>query len=55
MQWWKSQDDGDQGEKTLNESPVTIVHAEDDDEQDKRDRPQLYSDQASINRSLLDP
>ncbi|MGB3295710.1 MAG: hypothetical protein WBB01_22225 [Phormidesmis sp.] len=53
MQWWHSQDDSQ--DRLAEGSPVVITDAEAEDEQDRRDRPQLYSDQASINRSLLDP
>lgn len=51
MQWWHSQDD----DRDLPESgsPVVTIDPE-DDRQNRRDHPQLYSDQASINRSLLD-
>lgn len=53
MQWWHRQDDSP--DSLEGGSPVVVIDSEDDDDgQDRRDRPQLYSDQASINRSLLD-
>ncbi len=50
MQWWKTQDD-----PQIEESgrPVQLIDGA-ADEQDKRDYPERYTDQASINRSLLD-
>ncbi len=50
MQWWKTQDDS-QIEETGR--PVQLIDGA-ADEQDKRDYPERYTDQASINRSLLD-
>ena len=47
--WWKDEQDLPETQET----PLLIGEPE-DIEQDKRDRPQMYSDQASINRSLLD-
>ena len=46
MQWWQQQDDDRTHPVELTGNII--------DEQDRRDRPQLYSDQASNNRSLLD-
>ncbi len=46
MQWWQQQDDDRTHPAELTGDII--------DEQDRRDRPQLYSDQASNNRSLLD-
>lgn len=49
MQWWRTQDNS-QFEDTS--SPAELVG--DVDEQDRLDHPERYTDQASINRSLLD-
>ena len=49
MQWWRTQDNS---EFEDTRSPAELVG--DADEQDKRDHPERYTDQASINRSLLD-
>lgn len=46
MQWWQQQDDDRSHPAELTGDTI--------DEQDRRDRPHLYSDQASHNRSLLD-
>ncbi|MBE9077241.1 hypothetical protein IQ241_08025 [Romeria aff. gracilis LEGE 07310] len=48
--WWKRKDED--GE-LLRGDPQPALPS--DNEEDRRDRPQLYTDQASINRSLLDP
>lgn len=60
IQWWKKNDDDHPAlsDHSRNDGsppalPDTDMGAE-VDEQDKRDRPQMYTDQASINRSLLD-
>lgn len=50
MQWWKKQDDR-QVEGTGH--PVELINGE-ASEQDKRDHPERYTDQACINRDLLD-
>ncbi|MFK8182557.1 MAG: hypothetical protein AB8B99_04225 [Phormidesmis sp.] len=49
MQWWRTQDKSDFEDRT---HPVEL--AGDVDEQDRLDHPERYTDQASINRSLLD-
>ncbi|MEO1401939.1 MAG: hypothetical protein AAFV72_11915 [Cyanobacteria bacterium J06635_1] len=60
MQWWKRQDDDHTSldNNALNNGSPPALSSEgmgaEVDEQDKRDRPQMYTDQASINRSLLD-
>lgn len=48
--WWKQRDE-DADRLSGEQQPVLPG----DSEADRRDRPQLYTDQASINRSLLDP
>ncbi len=52
MQWWHSKDD-DSPSLRDQSHPAELVDGS-DSEQDKRDRPHLYTDQASVNRSLLD-
>ncbi len=52
MQWWHSKDDDSRLLRDQSHPAEVVDDLE--DEQDKRDRPQLYTDQASINRSLLD-
>lgn len=48
MQWWKRKDDESHA------GAQAALPSADEDDQDRRDRPQLYTDQASVNRSLLD-
>ncbi|MEO1123716.1 MAG: hypothetical protein AAFX95_06510 [Cyanobacteria bacterium J06639_16] len=52
IQWWKRKDDDSD---SLSSGAQPTLPSADLDEQDKRDRPQIYTDQASVNRSLLDP
>ncbi|MEO0456835.1 MAG: hypothetical protein AAF152_09660 [Cyanobacteria bacterium P01_A01_bin.114] len=60
MQWWKRQDDDNNSLSSNSRHdgiPPVLPSAKvttEIDEQDKRERPQMYTDQASINRSLLD-
>lgn len=53
VMWWRS----DRPENTVeltSSSQKAIAAEEQDEDEDRRGRPQMYSDQASINRSLLD-
>lgn len=43
------------GGPRLNRSRDSAARTPEEEAQDRRDRPQMYEDQASINRSLLDP
>ncbi|NJM96254.1 MAG: hypothetical protein HC800_02750 [Phormidesmis sp. RL_2_1] len=49
MQWWQQRDDY----QIKNAAPAELVDPA-AEEQDKRDYPERYTDQASVNRSLLD-
>jgi hypothetical protein len=52
--WWRT----DRPDDKLPEVPASQNSLEvgaEDEAQDRRDRPQMHSDPASINRSLLDP
>ena len=50
--WWNSERPEDRPPLPSSSQPETVDVV--DEEEDRRDRPQMYTDQASIGRSLLD-
>lgn len=54
--WWRDERSDDDGSAAFSAKPDAPALPGEivDEDQDRLDRPQLYSDQASVNRSLLD-
>lgn len=52
--WWREENNNNSSNTTLPSSAVPLLQSEFDVDEDRKDRPQMYDDQASIGRSLLD-
>lgn len=53
VMWWQTERPEDK--LPLPSSQIALSDEVEDEDQDRRDRPQMYTDQASVNRSLREP